>query len=317
MFPPIESAQSGMLRVSSLHTVYWETVGDVRATPILFLHGGPGGGCTARHRQFFDSATAYVTLFDQRGCGRSTPLGEVVENTTQDLIEDIERLRKHLRIERWLVFGGSWGSTLALAYGQAHPERCLGFILRGIFLGTKSEIAWFLHGMGGFFPQEHEAWLSALTPEERAAPLRPYLRRMLDDHNPAAQLAATKAWARYEAACASLTRKTTTLHDDAHSGFALARLEAHYMANDCFLEPDQLLTHLHRIEHLPATIIHGRYDVICQPKIAFTLAKKWARAKLHIVEAAGHSAHEPGIENALVASTQQMLSELTAQKNPA
>jgi proline iminopeptidase len=314
MFPPIESSQSGMLRVSALHTLYWETVGNTRATPILFLHGGPGGGCTARHRQFFDPTKSHVTLFDQRGCGRSTPLGEVAENTTQDLIEDIEQLRKHLRIERWLVFGGSWGSTLALAYGQAHPERCLGFILRGIFLGTQSEIDWFLRGMGGFFPKEHEAWLSVLTPEERAAPLAPYLKRMLDD-NPATQLAATRAWARYEAACATLTRKTTSPQEDAHSGFALARLEAHYMANACFLSPNQLLEHLHRIDHLPATIIQGRYDVICQPKVAFALAEKWSRAKLHIVESAGHSAHEPGIENALVASTQQMLSEITAQKN--
>ncbi len=309
MFPPIETTQNGMLRVSALHTLYWETVGDARAVPVLFLHGGPGGGCTARHRQFFDPAQAYVTLFDQRGCGRSTPLGEVEENTTQHLIEDIERLRKHLRVERWLVFGGSWGSTLALAYGQAYPERCLGFILRGIFLGTQPEIEWFLHGMGGFFPQEHAAWLSVLAPEERAAPLAPYLRHMFDE-NPTMQLVATRAWARYEAACATLTRKATQSPDDGHSDFALARLEAHYMAHECFLSPNQLLDHLHRIAHLPATIIHGRYDVICQPKVAYSLTKKWPRARLHIVDGAGHSAHEPGIEQALVASTQQMLAEL-------
>jgi proline iminopeptidase len=314
MFPPIDSTQNGMLRVSALHTVYWERVGDARATPVLFLHGGPGGGCTVRHRQFFDPTKTNVVLFDQRGCGRSTPIGEVEENTTQALIEDIEQLRKHLRIERWLVFGGSWGSTLALAYGQAYPERCLAFILRGIFLGTTGEIDWFLHGMGGFFPEEHEAWLSVLNPEERAAPLLPYLQRMFNE-NPATQLAATRAWARYEAACATLTRKSTTLQEDAHSGFALARLEAHYMVHECFLSPNQLLDNLHRIGHLPATIIHGRYDVICQPKIAFMLAKKWSRAKLHIVESAGHSAHEIGIENALVASTQQMLAELAAQKS--
>jgi proline iminopeptidase len=313
MFPPIEATQSGMLRVSAVHTVYWETVGDARATPILFLHGGPGGGCTARHRQFFDPTKAHVTLFDQRGCGRSTPLGEVAENTTQELIDDIEQLRKHLRIERWLVFGGSWGSTLALAYGQAHPERCLGFILRGIFLGTLSEIEWFLHGMGGFFPEEHKAWLSVLKPEERAAPLMPYLQRMFDT-DPATQLKATQAWARYEAACATLTRKQDTPPEDSHSGFALARLEAHYMSNACFLTPNQLLENLHRIDHLPATIIHGRYDVICLPKVAFTLAQKWKHAKFHIVEAAGHSAHEHGIENALVASTRQMLEELATRK---
>ena len=314
MFPAISPSQNGMLRVSALHNIYWETIGNPLATPILFLHGGPGGGCTARHRQFFDPTKAYVTLFDQRGCGRSTPVGEINENTTQDLIEDIERLRKHLRIERWLVFGGSWGSTLALAYGQAHPERCLGFVLRGIFLGGQAEIEWFLHGMGHFFPEAEKEWLSELASDEHAAPLAPFLQRMFHE-NPATQLAATRAWARYEAACASLVAKPSG-RDDGHSGYALARLEAHYMANAFFLAPDQLLKNMHRIVQLPATIVQGRYDVICPPSTAFALAQKWPRAQLRIIESAGHSAHDQGIEEALVAATRCMLATL-ADANPA
>ncbi len=297
--------------MSALHDVYWETIGNPLAIPILFLHGGPGGGCTARHRQFFDSTKTYVTLFDQRGCGRSTPLGEVNENTTQDLIDDIERLRKHLRIERWVVFGGSWGSTLALAYGQAHPEHCLGFVLRGIFLGTRAEIDWFLHGMGSFFPAEAKAWREHLPESERASLLASYLKRMLHD-DPAIHLSATRAWATYESACATLMPRNEIASGDGYGGFALARLEAHYMAQDCFLSPNQLLDNMHRLHALPATIVQGRYDVICPPHTAFALAQHWPRAKLHTIERAGHSAHEVGIEAALVGATEQMVSELTA-----
>ena len=311
MFPPLAPNQTGMLHVSARHDIYWETIGNPLATPVLFLHGGPGGGCTARHRQFFDPAKTYVTLFDQRGCGRSTPLGEVNENTTQDLIDDIESLRKHLRLERWLVFGGSWGSTLALAYGQAYPERCLGFVLRGIFLGTQAEIDWFLHGMGSFFPAEAKAWREHLPEGERSTPLASYLRRMLDE-DPTIHLSATRAWARYEAACATLVPRQESAAGDGLSGFSIARLEAHYMAQACFLKPNQLLDNMHRIRSLPATIVQGRYDVICPPHTAFVLAQNWPRAKLHIIERAGHSAHDPGIEDALVMATQQLVTETTA-----
>jgi proline iminopeptidase len=312
MFPPIEPLARGSLRAGALHQVYWETIGNPRGTPVVFLHGGPGGGCSALHRQFFDPATCYVTLFDQRGCGRSTPLGGITENTTQHLIEDIERLRKQLNIERWIVFGGSWGATLALAYGQAHPERCLGFVLRGVFLGTRAEIEWFVHGMSQFFPREHEAWIQALPPAERATPLASYQRRLMSD-DATTHLPAARAWGRYEASCATLVQRAQTGEGNAQFAYCLARLEAHFMAHDCFLEPGQLLENVHRIGHLPAKIVQGRYDVICPPKNAYALAAKWPAARLSIIDAAGHSAHEGGIETALVFAMKQMQSEVAAQ----
>jgi proline iminopeptidase len=309
MFPPIEPLARGSLRADGLHQIYWETIGISHGTPVVFLHGGPGGGCSTLHRQFFDPALTYVTLFDQRGCNRSTPLGETRENTTQHLIEDIERLRKHLNIERWIVFGGSWGATLALAYGQAHPERCLGFVLRGVFLGSRAEIDWFTHGMGHFFPREEEAWLHALPASERDTPLASYLRRIMDE-DPAIHLPAAQAWAQYEAACATLLQRSTSGQMSGQSSFCLARLEAHYMAHDCFLEPEQLLKNIHRIAHLPAKIVQGRYDIICPPRNAYRLAAAWPAARLSIIEAAGHSAHESGIESALVFAMKQLQSEL-------
>jgi proline iminopeptidase len=313
VFPPIEPFASGNLAVCDVHTLHWEQVGTPSGVPILFLHGGPGSGCVPRHRQFFDPALACVTLFDQRGCGRSTPLAQTRNNTTAHLISDIEALRIELGVEKWIVFGGSWGSTLALAYGQAHPDRCLGFVLRGIFLGTPPEIDWFVHDMRRFFPDAGEAFLSFLPEHERTDLLGSYLRRMSHPDPTIHQPAAT-SWARYEGACATLHPSTPDEDTPAirHFERGIATMEAHYMANACFLAPDQLLHGVAKIAHLPCTIVQGRYDVICPPETAWKLHRAWAGSKFVWVNDAGHSASEPGIATALVTETAALVARVRA-----
>lgn len=304
LHPPIEPYRSGTLAVDSLHTLYWEECGNPQGVPVLFLHGGPGAGLSPQHRQFFDPAYYRIVLFDQRGAGRSTPLGEVRNNTTALLIEDIEQLRQMLEIERWLVFGGSWGSTLALAYGQAHPERCTGFVLRGIFLCTPSEIDWFLHGIRWFFPQAHAQFVAPIPEAERGDLLQAYVRRLFSD-DPQENLQAARNWSRYEGSCLHLLPHPEVADAFGSDAVALGvgRLEAHYFRHRGFLEDDQLVRHVHRIAHLPATIIQGRYDVVCPPASAWRLHQAWPRATLQVVEDAGHAALEPGIAAALVAAT--------------
>jgi proline iminopeptidase len=269
LFPPIQPLRTGMLQVDELHTIYWEEVGNPNGVPVLFLHGGPGAGLSPQHRRFFDPAHYRVILFDQRGAGKSQPLGEWRNNTTGLLIEDIERLRTMFGIEQWLVFGGSWGSTLALAYGQQHPQRCLGFILRGIFLCTAREIEWFLHGAEWFHPEVYDEFVASLTPAEREDVLNAYATRMLCD-DPDVYWPAVRAWSRFEG------RRVFLLpHDDEPSSDTLdlgvGRLESHYMANLGFFEDDQLMNNLGRIAHLPCVIVQGRYDVICPPVSAYRL----------------------------------------------
>ena len=300
-YPPIEPLRSGMLALDELHTMYWEESGNPQGVPALFLHGGPGSGTAPRHRQFFDPAHYRIVLFDQRGAGNSTPLGETRNNTTALLIEDIERLRAMLGIECWLVFGGSWGSTLALAYGQAHPQRCLGFVLRGIFLCTPAEVDWFLHGMGHFFPQAHANFLALIPPEERSDLLGAYCKRLFSDD---AQVSAEAArrWSGYEGSCLYLLPHPDEQQrfEDPQVAIGVGRLEAHYFRNQGFMEPDQLVRNVERIRHLPAIIVQGRYDVICPPVTAWRLHQAWPEARLQIIEDAGHAAFEPGIEAALV-----------------
>ena len=304
LYPPIEPFRGGMLPVDALHTLYWEECGNPSGVPVLFLHGGPGAGLSPRHRQFFDPAHYRIVLFDQRGAGRSTPLGEYRNNTTQLLVQDIESLRRMLGIERWLVFGGSWGSTLALAYGQAHPACCAGFILRGIFLCTRSEIDWFLNGIAWFFPREHASFVQPLAPSERADPLAAYARRLFGD-DPQQTLEAARAWSRYEGSCLHLLPHREVADAFAADTVALGvgRLEAHYFQHAAFLAEGQLIRDVPRIRHLPATIIQGRYDVVCPPRSAWALHQAWPEASLQIVEDAGHAAFEPGISAALVAAT--------------
>lgn len=306
MFAPIEPYKHGMLAVDDIHTLYWEESGNPDGQPVLFLHGGPGGGTTPTHRRFFDPAHYRIVLFDQRGAGKSTPLGEYRQNTTALLIADIERLRAMLNIPKWLVFGGSWGSTLALAYGQAHPQRCQGFVLRGIFLCGKDEVEWFVNGIKNFFPEVHQAFAEAIPPDERGDLMQAYVKRLFSE-DPSIYLEAARSWSRYEGSCLFLEPQAQAIEDFESDAVCLGigRLEAHYMLNGAFMEEDQLLNNIERIRHLPAVIVQGRYDVICPPISAYRLHQAWPEAKFHMIGNAGHAAMEPGIATELVRATEQ------------
>jgi proline iminopeptidase len=307
LYPSLEPFRRGKLAVDSLHTLPWEESGNPKGIPVVFLHGGPGGGTSPRHRQFFDPAFYRIVLFDQRGAGHSTPLGELRDNTTQHLVADIETLREHLGIERWLVFGGSWGSTLALAYGEAHPERCSGFVLRGIFLGRQTELDWFMDGMGQFFPDVRKKFVDALPAAERGDLLANYYRR-LTDPDPAVHLPVAHAWSRYEGACSSLLPNAELVahFDNDAAALALARIEAHYFVNRIFMAEGALLENVPRIRNLPCTIVQGRYDIVCPPVAAYDLQAAWPKAELIVVPDAGHSAWESGIVAGLVGATERM-----------
>lgn len=305
-FPPIQPYRTGTLPVDGIHTLYWEESGNPNGVPVLFLHGGPGSGTSPQQRQFFDPAYYRIVLFDQRGAGQSTPLGEVRNNTTQLLVQDIEQLRQMLGIAQWLVFGGSWGSTLALAYGQAHPECCTGFVLRGIFLCTPPEIEWFLNGIRHFFPQEHATFAAYIPAAERGDLLTAYVQRMFSD-DPAENLAAARTWSRYEGSCLHLLPHPEVADHFGTDAVALGvgRLEAHYMRHGAFLTDNQLIRNVDRIRHLPAVIIQGRYDAVCPPTTAWALHQAWPEASFQMVKDAGHAAFEPSITRALVAATEQ------------
>lgn len=306
MFPPIEPHRHGMLAVDDLHTLYWEESGNPDGQPVLFLHGGPGGGTSPTHRRFFDPAHYRIVLFDQRGAGKSTPLGEYKQNTTDLLIADIERLREMLGIEQWLVFGGSWGSTLALAYGEAHPDRCLGFVLRGIFLCTRAEVDWFVNGMANFYPEVHQQFAHAIPEAERGNLLQAYVKRLFCDDARQVREAA-RNWSRYEGSCLFLEPQAQAIEDfeSDEVSMGIGRLEAHYMQHGAFMEEDQLIKNIHKIRHLPAVIVQGRYDVICPPVSAFRLHQAWPSTKLYMIKDAGHAAMEPGIATELVRATEQ------------
>ncbi len=303
LFPEIEPYASGRMALDTRHTMYWETSGNPDGVPVVFLHGGPGSGASPSHRRFFDPARYRIVIFDQRGSGRSTPLGAIEDNTTPLLVADIERLRRHLKIERWLVFGGSWGSTLALAYGEAHPDRCLGFVLRGIFLCRPSEIEWFLYGMRNVFPDTWRNFAEFIPAAERADLLGAY-RKRLEDPDPAVHLPAARTWSLYEGACSTLMPSEDAMKHfgDDSVALGLARIEAHYFAHDIFLPRDSLLENVGRIRHLPCVIVQGRYDMVCPAVSAFDLKASWPEAELIVVPDAGHSAWEPGIRARLVAA---------------
>ena len=309
MFDPVIPYQSGFLDVDEPHRLYWEQCGDPAGAPVLFLHGGPGSGCSATHRRFFDPRFYRAVLFDQRGAGRSRPFAAIENNTTPDLVADIERLRVHLEIDRWLVFGGSWGSTLALAYAEAHPDRVAGLILRGVFLGRPHEVNWFLHGMGTIFPEAAAKFIGYLPEAERGNLLGAYLER-LTHPAPSIHFPAARAWSAYEGACSTLLPGpgTTASATDERMALCLARIEAHYMANNLFLDAGALLDNIGRIRTLPAVIVQGRYDIVCPVSTAYDLAQAWPEAILKIVAAAGHSALEPGIRDELLAALERMKS---------
>lgn len=305
-YPAIAPYETLALDVGDGHVLYVEQSGNPAGVPAVFLHGGPGAGAVPAHRRFFDPAHYRIVVFDQRGAGRSRPLGETAHNTTPHLVADMERLRARLGIDRWLVFGGSWGSTLALAYGEAHPERCLGFVLRGIFLCRRPEIDWFLYGMRRFFPREWRAFAGHLPEAERGDLLAGYHRRLLDP-DPEVHLPAAKAWSVYEGSCSTLRPSPETVASFAEERMALglARLEAHYFANDIFLPENALLDGVGRLHGLPAIVVQGRYDAVCPIATADELVRAWPGVEYVVVPDAGHSAMEPGIRGALVAATER------------
>ncbi len=308
LYPPIEAYDRNHLAVSSLHSLYYEQSGNPHGKPVVFLHGGPGGGSHPRCRQFFDPAIYRIILFDQRGCGRSRPHAELRENTTWDLVADIERLREHLDIDRWQVFGGSWGSTLALAYAQTHPGRVSELVLRGIFMLRRSELEWFYQGgCDRLFPDAWESYLAAIPAVERGDLMSAYYRRLTDPDRQI-QLAAARAWSVWEGATSHLHQDPGHIEATGQDEFALAfaRIECHYFVHGGFFEhDDQLLRNVDRIRHIPATIVQGRYDVVCPIRSAWDLHRAWPEADLRIVADAGHSAFEPGIAEALVAATRR------------
>ncbi len=305
-YPAIEPFRTGRLRVSALHELYFEESGNPQGKPVVFVHGGPGGGTDASQRRFFDPERYRIVLFDQRGCGKSTPHACLEENTTWDLVADMEALRQHLGIQRWQVFGGSWGSTLALAYAQTHPDVVTELVLRGIFLLRKQEIDWFYQfGASEIFPDAWEAYRDAIPPDERHDFLRAYYKRLTSDHAEV-RLSAARAWSVWEGRTSKLIPEPASIarFDGAEFALAFARIECHYFMNKGFFDRDDfLLQGIDRIRHIPATIVHGRYDVVCPLTSAWELQKKWPEAELIIVPDAGHAASEPGNCRALVAAT--------------
>jgi proline iminopeptidase len=306
LYPPIEPYAAGMLDLDGRHTMYWEQSGNPKGTPVVFLHGGPGAGSTPAHRRFFDPHHYRVIIFDQRGAGRSRPHGDLVDNTTPHLVDDIERLRRHLGVDSWLVFGGSWGSTLALAYAEAHPARCRALVLRGIFLCRPVEIDWFLYGLRHVFPEAWRTFAGFLPEAEREDILEAYFRR-LSHPDPAIHMPAARAWSTYEGACSTLLPSPETVSAFAEDRMALglARIEAHYFRNNSFLDDDQLLRGARRLAGIPATIVQGRYDMVCPIISADDLVRAWPEATYIVVPDAGHSAMEPGIRAALVAAMER------------
>jgi proline iminopeptidase len=306
MYPEIEAYRTGRLKVSNLHEIYWEESGNPRGKPVVFVHGGPGGGTEPKQRRFFDPAAYRIVLFDQRGSGKSTPYASLVYNTTQHLVADMEQLRAHLDIDRWQVFGGSWGSTLALAYAEAHPTRVTELVLRGIFLLRKLEIDWFYQrGCDAIFPDAWEDYLAPIPVEERGNMLQAYHKRLTSD-DPAVRVEAAKAWSIWEGRTSCLHSNPDLIARTGGDEFALAfaRIECHYFVNNGFFEKDtQLLDEIGKIRHIPTVIVQGRYDVVCPMESAWALHRAFPEAELRIAPDAGHSAFEPGNVHELITAT--------------
>jgi proline iminopeptidase len=306
LYPDIDVYDSGMLSVDARHQVYYEQCGNPDGKPVVILHGGPGAGCSAKMRRFHDPKAYRIVLFDQRGSGRSTPHADLVDNTTWDLVADIEALREHLGISRWQVFGGSWGSTLALAYAQAHPSRATELVLRGIFMLRRWELEWFYQeGASRLYPEAWENYLQAIPEVERADLISAYHRR-LTSQSEATRLAAARAWSVWEASTSLLLPDEAFIdgHKDAHFALSFARIESHYFVHGGFFDTeDQLLRDAHRLHGIPGVIVHGRYDVVCPVQNAWDLHKAWPESRLQISPSAGHSAFEPENASALVDAT--------------
>ncbi len=303
-FPSIEPFATGMLDVGDGHRLYWEQSGNPTGAPALFLHGGPGSGTRPDQRRYFDPDHYRIVLFDQRGSGRSQPLAEIAHNTTWDLVADIERLRRHLGIARWLVFGGSWGSTLALAYAETHPEACTALVVRGIWLCRRAELEWWLHGTRTFFPENWRLFSDFIPVAERGDLLGAYLRR-LTNRDPAIHMPAAVVWKNYETNFTTLVPPEKPAHEASPETLAMSRIMAHYIANSCFLRENQLIENLDVIRRIPAAIVQGRYDIVCPTRNADELAMAWPEASCTVIPEAGHAVDNPAYIAALVGATER------------
>lgn len=305
LYPEIAPYQSDWLKVSALHQIYFEQSGNPQGQPVVFLHGGPGSGCNPAQRRFFDPAYYRIILLDQRGCGRSQPLGSVEDNTTADLVEDLNRLRTHLNIEQWLVFGGSWGSTLALSYALTYPQYVTGLLLRGIFLSSAKELKWFLGESELFYPEPWHALIATLSATEQRDVLKAYQNKIFcDDRN--ISVPAATAWNNYEGSIMSLLPSTTIskpVPDDIQ--LARARVQIHYIVNGCFVAQYDFLNNAHKLSQIPTTIVQGRYDMVCPPLTAWQLKQAMPHADFQMIADAGHSGMETGTIAALVAATEK------------
>ncbi|MGE0180331.1 MAG: prolyl aminopeptidase [Sphingomonas sp.] len=305
LYPPIEPYEDGMIDVGDGHALYWERCGTRGAKPVVFLHGGPGAGCSPDHRRQFDPARYDILLFDQRGCGRSLPHASLEANTTWHLVDDIERLRQTAGVDRWMVYGGSWGSTLALAYAQTHPTRCTELVLRGIFAFRQSELDWlYRYGASEVYPDKWEDFLLAIPEDQRDDPVTAY-QQLLTSDDPAIRLAAAKAWSRWEAETVTLLPDPAMMEEfteDSHA-IAIARIENHYMVNKGWLEEGQLLANADRLKDIPAAIVQGRHDMCTPPATAWDLHRAWPEAELSIIPDGGHLFTEPGVLDGLIRAT--------------
>ena len=310
LFPEIEPNKEYMLTCGNIHNIYVEESGNPDGQPILFLHGGPGGGCSAKQRRFFDPKYYRIILFDQRGCGKSTPLGETKENTTEDLINDIETIRKHLNIEKWILFGGSWGSSLALAYGVRYPEYLTGLILRGVFLSRKKELDWFLKDVDQFFPEYHELLLNHKDNINKDNLVEEYTRLVFDNNFNIAKKASV-AWNKFEGSVLKLLPTSdSNNNEEINYEFELARakVQLHYINNLCFIDGEKILNKVEVLKNIPVEIVQGRYDMVCPPKTAYELKQRLPHSQLVIIADAGHSASEDGTLSSLISATEKFKS---------
>ena len=313
LYPPIEPYVRHTLKVDAPHVLYVEESGNPSGIPVLFVHGGPGGGCERWHRQFFDPERYRIILFDQRGCGRSTPHASLERNTTQALLGDMERIRERLGIDRWMLFGGSWGSTLGLLYAQAFTDRVQALVLRGIFLCRAQDINWFYQqGTSRLFPDAWNEFIAPVPQSRRDNMVQAY-HELLTGDDEVRRLAAARAWSVWEGTTSTLNRKPSLVQHfaDSHIALSMARIECHYFVHDAFIRPNQILEDASRLGGIPGLIVHGRYDVVCPVDQAFALHKAWPEAELQIIPASGHSAGEPAIADALLAATDYFADQLS------